>query len=133
MVVLFQINGVSYITAHIIKNIEKQNHSLVTDYFKVFLIFSVMFIILYTISKSLQNNLLSNLTQWIKQQMLSVILITNNENFSDTNFIEFITPITRISVSFYVIFTSLFTVVIPTFAFLMVVFFFLLYKNIAVI
>jgi ABC-type multidrug transport system fused ATPase/permease subunit len=43
------------------------------------------------------------------------------------NFIEFITPITRISVSFYILFFDLITVIIPTMSFLIIIAGFFLY------
>jgi ABC-type bacteriocin/lantibiotic exporter with double-glycine peptidase domain len=70
------------------------------------------------------------MTQWIKHEVLRIILLTNDENFSDTNFIEFITPITRISVSCYVIFSSILLVVIPSVAFLFMIGLYFLYKDI---
>ena len=48
---------------------------------------------------------------------------------SNVNYIEFITPITRISVSFYVLFSNLVSVLIPTVAFLLVISGYFLYKN----
>jgi ABC-type multidrug transport system fused ATPase/permease subunit len=49
---------------------------------------------------------------------------------SNVNFIEFITPITRISVSCYVLFFDLITVLIPTAAFLLGISLYFLYKNV---
>ena len=130
IVILFQINGISFITANIIKFIGVKDFNNVITYFKLFVFISVIFIILYSCNKMFQNHLLIRLTQWIKQEILKIILISNNENFTDTNFIEFITPITRISVSIYVIFNNIITVFIPTIAFLSIISFFFLYENI---
>jgi ABC-type bacteriocin/lantibiotic exporter with double-glycine peptidase domain len=127
---LFQINGISFITATIIKSIENKNYKLSFTYFAYFIGMSFLFIFLFTINKYVQNHLLTKMTQWIKHEVLRIILLTNDENFSDTNFIEFITPITRISVSCYVIFSSILLTVIPSVAFLTMIGLYFLYKDI---
>jgi ABC-type bacteriocin/lantibiotic exporter with double-glycine peptidase domain len=47
----------------------------------------------------------------------------------NVNFIEFITPITRISISFYALFYDIITVIIPTLAFLLIISSYFLYEN----
>ena len=70
------------------------------------------------------------MTQWLKCELLKIILNANNENIQQINFIEFITPITRIPVSLYVLFYDVVSVIIPTFTFLIGITFYFLYKNI---
>jgi ABC-type bacteriocin/lantibiotic exporter with double-glycine peptidase domain len=125
-----KINGVAYITANIIKGIEKSNFSMTFQYFYYFIAISVAFITIYGLTEYLQNNLLTKMAQWVKREILKIILMTNNENFTDVNFIEFITPITRISVSSYVIFTTTLLVIIPTLSFLSMIAAYFLYKDI---
>jgi ABC-type multidrug transport system fused ATPase/permease subunit len=69
------------------------------------------------------------MTQWVKREILKIVLMTNNENFTDVNFIEFITPITRISVSSYVIFSTIILTIIPVITFLLGIAVYFFYKN----
>ena len=126
---VFQTNGISFITAKIIEGIHKKNMNTVFENYKYFIIVTVIFFILYYIYKYIQNNLLMKMMQTTKHEILKLILTVNNENMSNVNFIEFITPITRISVSFYVLFSNFISVLIPTIAFLVVISGYFLYKN----
>lgn len=127
---LFQINGISFITANIIKGVEAKKFNNAYTYFQYFILISILFISLYNANKQILNHLLTKMTQWIKHEILRIILLSNDENFSDTNFIEFITPITRISVSCYVIFSSILLIVIPTIAFLLMISAYFFYKDV---
>ena len=126
---VFQTNGISFITAKIIEGIHKKNMNTVFENYKYFIVVTVIFFILYYIYKYIQNNLLMKMMQTTKHEILKLILTVNNENMSNVNFIEFITPITRISVSFYVLFSNFISVLIPTIAFLVVISGYFLYKN----
>lgn len=126
---VFQTNGISFITAKIIEGIHNKNMNTVFENYKYFIVVTVVFFILYYIYKYIQNNLLMKMMQTTKHEILKMILTVNNENMSNVNFIEFITPITRISISFYVLFSNFISILIPTIAFLIVISGYFLYKN----
>ena len=63
---ILKINIISYITANIIKGIQKKNIDDVYIYYKYFIIVSVLFIVLYNFYKILQNHLLAKLRQWLR-------------------------------------------------------------------
>jgi subfamily B ATP-binding cassette protein HlyB/CyaB len=128
---ILQVNGISFITANIIKGIEHKDFVSTKQYFYYFIFISIIFILFYGANNFLQNKLLTKMTQWIKREILKIIVTTNDENFSDVNFIEFITPITRISVSTYLIFSSVLLFLIPTLTFLLIIVGYFLYKNTA--
>jgi ATP-binding cassette subfamily C protein LapB len=128
---ILQINGISFITANIIQGIEHKDYVSTKQYFYYFVFISIIFILFYGANNFLQNQLLTKMTQWIKREILKIIVTTNDENFSDVNFIEFITPITRISVSAYLIFSSILLFLIPTITFLLIIAGYFLYKNTA--
>jgi ABC-type bacteriocin/lantibiotic exporter with double-glycine peptidase domain len=128
--VILKINGLSFITANIIRGIEQKNYKSTYEYFNYFIGISFLFIFFYAITNFLQNGLLVKMTQWVKREVLKIIFMTNNENFSDVNFIEFITPITRISASSYIIFSTILLWLLPTFSFLFIIAIYFLYKNI---
>lgn len=129
--VLIQTNLISLITANIIEGIEKNNFANTMEYYKYFFGASVIFIIIYYTYKTIQNITVSKMMQWIKHEIFKVILLINNENMCHVNFVEFITPITRISVSCYILFYDILSVIMPFSAFLIMISLFFLYKNIA--
>jgi len=129
VITLIQTNGISYITANIIQSVEKNSKKTTMEFFNYFIALSTLFFVIYYIYKSYQNNLITKLIQWVKKELFKIILKSNNENMKNVNFIEFITPITRISVSFYALFYDIITVIIPTLAFLLIISFYFLYEN----
>ena len=126
---LFQINGISYITANIITFMQNKNYNLVNTYFNYFIFASIAFIIIYYLYKILQNYLIIKLSLWIKKEIIDIIFKTNNENFSGINFTEFITPINRISNGSYLLFYNILTDMIPNLAFLLMISLYFMYTN----
>ena len=124
---LVQTGYVSNITANIIQSIETKNRLLTDKFLYTFIGVSLLYLGIYYIYKNIQNGLLTKMTQWIKSEIFKIILLSNNESMKQVNFIEFITPITRISVSCYVLFFDLITVIIPTMSFLVIIAGFFLY------
>ena len=129
VITLIQTNGISYISANIIQSVEKNSKKMTMEFFNYFIILSILFFVIYYIYKTYQNNLITKLFQWVKHEIFKIILKVNNENMKNVNFIEFITPITRISTSFYVLFYDIITVIIPTLAFLLIISFYFIYEN----
>jgi ABC-type bacteriocin/lantibiotic exporter with double-glycine peptidase domain len=129
VITMIQTNGISFVTANIIESVEKHSLKSTMQFFNYFIYLSILFFIIYYIYKSLQNNLITKIIQWVKNEIFRIILKTNNENMQNVNFVEFITPITRISVSFYALFFDIITVIIPTMAFLLIVSSYFLYEN----
>ena len=126
---LVQSTVISFISANIIESIEKKNIQSTTQFLYQFIGVSILFLIFYYFYKILQNNILTKMTQWIKKEILKIILLSNNEDMKHVNFIEFITPITRISSSCYVLAFSFINIIIPLFAFLIIISFYFLYNS----
>jgi ATP-binding cassette subfamily B protein len=129
LLTLFQVNGISYITANIITFMQKKDFNLVNNYFNYFVIASFIMIVVFYIYKIIQNKLVIELSSWIKKEMLDIIFKTNNENFSGINFTEFITPINRISHGSYLLFYNVLTEMIPNIGFILMVSLYFLYTN----
>ena len=130
-ITIAQTNIISYISAIIIQSVETRDRANTMQYFNYFIVVSVVFLIIYYGYKIVQNKLLTKLTQWIKREIFGIILLSNNENMNHVNFVEFITPITRISISCYALFFDIITVIIPTFAFLLMISVFFSYVNLS--
>jgi len=126
---IFSTNIISNITANIIQNVNKGNIESVYTYYKYFIIVSAIFFATYYLYKYFQNIFLSKLPEWIKQEMLQIILKFNNINMSNTNFVNFYNHITRISASGFITFNDIVATYIPSLGFLMVITGYFLYKN----
>jgi ABC-type multidrug transport system fused ATPase/permease subunit len=118
---IFQINIISYITANIINSIQKNNLNLVYQYYKYFIVISVIYVFLYNFYKLLQNNLLTKLRQWIRSELIKIVLVINNENFSNINFTKLNSPINRISGNCFLVFNNIFTYLIPNITLLFII------------
>ena len=64
---LFQVNGISYITANIITFMQKKEFDIVNNYFIYFVIASFILIIIFYIYKIIKNKLLIEIISWIKK------------------------------------------------------------------
>jgi len=126
----FYTNISSFVNANIIQAIQKNDLLTATTYFKYFIAVSFIFILTYYIYKNVQNNLLTTLAHWTKAEMFNFILLSNNVNMSNINFVEFITPITRISNSCNMLLSDIISNVIPTLGFLIVIVGYFLYKDV---
>lgn len=127
---IFQTNGISYITANIIEALNNRNNSIVIEYFKYFVVISTIYIFLYAGYKFFQNKLLTKLRQWMRHQLVRIIILINNENFSETNFTKLNSPINRISSVCFMVFNDMITYILPNLTFLTIISLYFLYKNI---
>lgn len=128
---LLQTNSISYITANIIEEIGAKNQPKVLYFFYFFVGVSVLFIFLYAVFKHYQNIILAKLKQWIRHHLLRVLMLVNNENFSEMNFLKMNSPINRIGAVCYMVFNDVIIYLLPNFSFLIMVGLFFLYKHFA--
>lgn len=118
---LFYTNLASIVTANIIEGVQKNNRSKTNLFFQMFICVSIIYFIILYIYKYVQNSLLTKITHWSKGEIFNFILLANNSNMRNINFVEFITPITRISNSLYLLFNDIISHIIPSFAFLLII------------
>ena len=126
---ILQTNGISYLTASIIDSLHMNNKTNVLYFFKLFILLSVIYIILYSLYKFFQNKLLTKLRQWMRHQLVKMLLIVNNENISNINFTKLSSPINRISSVSFMMFNDILTFVLPNIAFLLIMFCYFFSKN----
>jgi len=126
---ILQTNGISYITAKIIDFANKNKKAPVLEFYKYFIAVSVLYIIVNYIFKYFQNKLLSNLRQWLRHQIVKIMLQTNNDNFSEINFTKLYSPINRISYVCSMVFNDIIAYLLPNFAFLVIIIAYFLYKD----
>jgi ATP-binding cassette subfamily B multidrug efflux pump len=126
---LFQTNGISHITATIIESIQNNDKNKVIEFFKYFIIISVIYLALYNVYKHYQNKLLTKLRQWMRHQLTRILLLVNNENLSEINFTRLNSPINRISSVCFMVFNDIITYILPNITFLMIISIYFLYTN----
>ena len=129
LVNFLKINVISYLIANIIESIKNNKIDVTKKFFYYFTIVSIIYILLFTFFKLLQNNLLTKLRQWLRQELLKKLLISNNENFSDINFTKLSNPIFRISNLFYYILSNIISTQISNLSLLIVISLYFFYKN----
>jgi ATP-binding cassette subfamily B protein len=126
---IVQTNGISYISATIIDSIQKNENKTVNNYFIYFIIASTIYIFLYNFYKFFQNKLLTKLRQWMRHQLVKMLLLVNNENFSEINFTKLNSPINRISSICFMVFNDIITYILPNITFLLIISLYFLYSN----
>lgn len=126
---ILKINVISYITANIIKSIQNKNINFTYTYYKYFIIVSVIFIFLFNYYKILQTHLLSKLRQWVRYHIIKILLLTNNEEYSNLNFTKLNTPTFRIANNCFYFFNSIIGTLIPNITLLLIVCLYFLYNN----
>lgn len=129
---IFQTNIISYIGANIIGFVQKNNESKTRDYFTYFVAVSVLYMIFYYFYKYFQNKLLTKLRQWIRHELVKMVLLVNNENFKNINFTKLNSPINRISSVCFMVFNDIITFLLPNITFLFIIAIYFLQKNIEI-
>jgi ABC-type branched-subunit amino acid transport system ATPase component len=125
----FQINGISLLTADIIKSVEKNNQKLTLTYFKYFIAVSVIFMFLYNYYKINQNLLLTKLKHWVRHEMTKLILLVNNEDYDESNLTRLSSPIFRVSITCFYAFNNIFSYVLPNATLLFIIAGYFFYKS----
>jgi ABC-type multidrug transport system fused ATPase/permease subunit len=126
---VLQTNGISKVTAKIINAIKQTNTNNINYLIWWFIGLSVLYLIFNHLFKVYQNQLMTKMRQWIRNQLLKVLLRSNNENFSENNFLIYETPITRISNMCFMISSDVLTFLLPTFIFMSIICIYFLYHN----
>jgi len=126
---ILQTNGISMITANIIDSLTKGIQAGTTTYYCYFILISVLFLAFYYLYKIFQNRLLTKLRQWIRYQLLKMMLVVNNQKFSETNFTKLYSPINRISSMCFMVFNDVITFLLPNITFLLIIAMYFMYKS----
>jgi len=124
-----QTNGISTITANIINSLKKGNEVAVNNLLIIFILLSLLYLVLYYFFKVYQNKIMTKLRQWIRNELVRLLILSNNENFSEQNFIKMNSPINRMSSVCFMISSDLITFILPTFIFLTVICGYFFYSN----
>lgn len=127
---ILQTNGVGFITSNIIQSVQNKNAALSLQLFYYFMIVSMIYIGLYIVYKYLQTHLLTKLRQWIRYQLIRLLLLSNNDAFnSEMNFTTMSSPINRVSSVCFLLLNDIITYLIPNITYLIIVSLFFLWIN----
>ena len=122
-------NVSSKINAKIIQSVQTDNSLQAMTYYWYFVATAVIYMVILYAYKTLQNYLLTNLTNWVKKAIFEFILKSNNEDMKNINFADFITPITRISSAVTALLNDFISNLIPTLGFIFVIVVYFLWKS----
>ena len=73
--------GISRITALIIQSVQEANKPSSYFFFKLFVGLSFLYIAIHGVYRLLQSRIISNLRQWIRREVLSIIIKLRSDSF----------------------------------------------------
>jgi ABC-type multidrug transport system fused ATPase/permease subunit len=117
---VIQTNGITKITSSIITYAQSRNQPKVKEFFFYFVYIIVVFVALYWLFVYCQNLLLTKIRPWTRAKIVDLLLKTNNEKFSETNFSKLNSPINRIVDCYYFITNSIVSYFLPNLAYLLI-------------
>lgn len=129
---IIQSIGFSRITAMILTELNNKNFKQAQLYFTYFIYLSLIYIGVCFIYRYFQNGLLSKLYQWTRYQLVRMLLVSNDEEFSNENFTSMISPINRVSSTTFSVLNDLISFYIPNIVFLLVSVGYILYQHISI-
>lgn len=118
---VIQTNGITHITSNIITFAQTRNQDKAYEFFKWFIFIVVVFIAIYWLWSYLQNQLLTEIRPWVREKIVSLLLKTNNQKFSETNFSKLNSPINRIVDMYYFISHTVLDYMLPNLTYLLIV------------
>jgi len=114
--------GISKTVALIISHAQTSKLDEMRNLIQVFTLLAVLYIILNYLYENFKNKIILRLRYWIRGELIRILMKSNNENFTDKNFIKLNSPINRISNTSFFFVNDLFTYFIPSIIFIFVVF-----------
>ena len=116
-----QAQGISRITAEIIQSIEDVNYQRTKQVFVYLCVAFLAFLLLNSLYTNLQNRLLSKMRQWIRYNMLHILLESNKEYMEEINYPSISSPINRTSSVCFMLFSTIFNSILPDLSFVIIV------------
>jgi len=129
LISIIETYGISKNIAEIISTAENGNIVNMEKLIKTFCILSALYVFFNFLYEKFKNNVLIKLRYWIRSELIRILMKSNNENFTDKNFIKLNSPINRISNVSYFFMNDIFTYLIPSIIFILVVFGYFTYND----
>ena len=121
-----QSHGISRITAEMVQSIENVNKERTMRVFVYLCIAFFLFLFMNYIYNHLQNYLLTKLRQWLRYNMLNLLLKSNKENMDEINYPRISSPINRTASVCFMLFNMIFSTFLPDASFIIIIAGFLL-------
>jgi ATP-binding cassette subfamily B protein len=129
LLTLIRVNGLSTTISKMIMAVQSGEKIVSYEMLKWFALVSGLYVSFYYIYKLFQNKLMTKLRQWVRQQILNMLLLHNNENFSGINFTKLASPITRLSTTMFTTISDWLSYIFPNLMFLLLMAIYFLYTN----
>jgi ABC-type bacteriocin/lantibiotic exporter with double-glycine peptidase domain len=126
---VIQAHGISRITAEIVQSIEDRNRKMTVQIYFYLCFAIVLFLLVSHIYKHLQINLLTKLRQWLRYNMLDLLLKSNKEQMDEINYARISSPINRTASVCFMLFNTIFSMILPDISFLFIISGFLLFTK----
>ena len=124
-----QTNVLTQITSYIITFAQEKKEMKVKEFFWYFVFAVIVFITLYWLYSYCQNLLLTKIRPWIRGEVVDLLLKTNNQKFSETNFSKLNSPINRITDCFYYMTDGVISNFLPNLTYLIITSIYFSYLN----
>ena len=125
-------NVITHFNSMLITSVQGGEVTKIITYFKYFMYSRIAFALFTYGYKLVQDVIMTNLKQWIRQNLIQMILKTSNENLSNINFTKLSLPINRLSETVFLILGDVLNYSLPYAMFVLVSIFYFLYQNIEI-
>lgn len=129
---IIQTIGFTKITANILDQLQSKHFSKAYVWFWYFIYLSLIYVGISYIYRTFQNKVVSKMYQWTRFQLIRMLLVTNDEEFTNENFSTMVSPINRVSITTFTVLNDMLTFYIPNFIFLLVSIGYILYQHISI-
>lgn len=129
LLTLLRANGLSTAISKMITALQRGEKLVSYEMLKWFAFVTGLYVTFYYIYKLFQNNLMTKLRQWVRQQILNMLLLHNNENYSGVNFTKLASPITRLSTTMFTTVSDWLSYIFPNIMFLLIMAIYFLYTD----
>ena len=129
---IIQTIGFTKITANILGELQSKHFSKAYVWFWYFIYLSLIYVGISYIYRTFQNKVVSKMYQWTRFQLIRMLLVTNDEEFTNENFSTMVSPINRVSSTTFTVLNDMLTFYIPNFIFLLVSIGYILYQYISI-
>jgi ABC-type bacteriocin/lantibiotic exporter with double-glycine peptidase domain len=129
LLTLIRANGLSTTISKLITALQKGDKLVSYEMLKWFAFVTALYVSFYHLYKIFQTKLLTKMRQWMRQQVLNILLLRNNENMSSINFTKLSSPINRLSTTSFTIVSDWLSYILPNLMFLLLMAIYFLYTN----
>ena len=113
-------NVITHFNSMLITSVQGGNINTTIMFFKFFMYSRIAYALFTYGYKLVQDVIMTNLKQWIRNNLIKIVLKTSNEDLNNINFTKLNTPINRLSNTIYLIFSDSLTYSLPYAIFILV-------------